>query len=67
MHPQRRRIEVVEGVPEEFGIARLFLVTRGKQLTVASYLGPSEREDFAAQLGNALNEARRGATRTVFN
>lgn len=52
---------------EEFGIARLFLVTRGKELTVASFLGPEEKESFANQLGNALSEARRGPTRTVFN
>jgi uncharacterized membrane protein len=52
---------------EEFGIARLFLVTRGKQLTVASFLGPDEKEGFAKQLTNALNEAKRGPTRTVFN
>ena len=45
---------------EEFGIARLFLVTRGKELTVASYLGPDEKEGFAVQLGNALAEAKRG-------
>jgi uncharacterized membrane protein len=45
---------------EEFGMARLFLVTRGRQLTVASYLGPDERADFAVKLGNALAEAKRG-------
>ena len=52
---------------EEFGIARLFLTMRGKQLTVASDLGPDERADFAVQLGNALSEARRGPVRTVFH
>jgi uncharacterized membrane protein len=52
---------------EEFGIARLFLVTRGKELTVASFLGPEEKESFADQLGQALAEARRGPTQTVFN
>lgn len=52
---------------EDFGIARLFLVTRGKQLTVASFLGPGEKEEFAKQLNNALNEARRGPLRTVLN
>ncbi|MDO9412078.1 MAG: DUF2244 domain-containing protein [Pseudolabrys sp.] len=52
---------------EEFGIERLFLVTRGRELTVASYLGPEEKEGFAKQLSNALNEARRGPTRTVLN
>ena len=45
---------------EEFGIARLFLVTRGKQLTVAGFLGPEEKAGFARQLNEALAEARRG-------
>ena len=52
---------------EDFGIARLFLVTRGKQLTVASFLNPGEKEEFAEQLGNAINAARRGPVRTVLN
>jgi uncharacterized membrane protein len=52
---------------EEFGIARLFLVMRGKQLTVASFLGPEERAGFAKQLTNALNQAKRGPISTVFS
>lgn len=60
-------IKLDKEATEEFGIARLFLVTRGKELTVASFLGPEEKESFANQLGNALSEARRGPTRTVFN
>jgi len=50
---------------EEFGIERLFLVSRGKQLTVANFLGPDEKADFAKALGHALAEARRGVTRTA--
>jgi uncharacterized membrane protein len=50
---------------EEFGIERLYLVSRGKQLTVAGFLGPDQKADFAKALGNALNEAKRGVTRTV--
>ena len=50
---------------EEYGLQRLFLVSRGRRLTVASFLAPSERESFAEALGNALGEARRGPTRTV--
>jgi uncharacterized membrane protein len=50
---------------EDFGIARLFLVTRGKQLTVANFLGPHEREGFALALGNAIAEAKRGPVRTA--
>ena len=50
---------------EDFGIERLFLVSRGKQLAIASFLGPDEKASFAAELGNALSEAKRGVTRTV--
>jgi uncharacterized membrane protein len=52
---------------EDFGIDRLFLVSRGEKLTIASFLGPDEKANFARELGNALVEARRGPTRTVFN
>ena len=50
---------------EEYGIERLFLVSRGKNLTIAGFLGPNEKADFAKALTNALNEAKRGVTRTV--
>jgi uncharacterized membrane protein len=53
-------------VHEEFGIERLFLVSRGKQLAIATFLGPVEKASFAQALGNALSEARRGVTRTTF-
>jgi uncharacterized membrane protein len=51
---------------QEFGIERLFLVTRGRRLPVASFLGPKEKASFAHALAEALGEARRGPTRTVF-
>jgi len=50
---------------EEFGIERLFLVSRGKELAIASFLGPDEKASFAKALGAALGEAKRGVTRTV--
>ena len=50
---------------EDFGIERLYLISRGKQLAIASFLSPDEKASFAAELGNALNEAKRGPTRTV--
>ncbi len=53
-------------VHEEFGIERLFLVTRGKQLAIASFLGPDEKASFAKELGRALGEAKRGVTLTTF-
>ena len=51
----------------EFGIDRLFLLARGKELSIASFLGPDEKASFAKELGAALSEAKRGPTRTVFN
>jgi uncharacterized membrane protein len=54
-------------VHEEYGLERLFLVTRGKQLAIASFLGPDEKASFAQQLGQALGEAKRGVTRTQFD
>ena len=50
---------------EEFGLERLFLVSRGRRLPIASLLGPREKESFAAALGAAIGEAKRGPTRTV--
>jgi uncharacterized membrane protein len=50
----------------EYGLERLFLVSRGRKLPVASFLGPDEKADFAAALAAALGEAKRGLTRTVF-
>lgn len=49
----------------EFGIERLFLVSRGRRLTIAGFLGPKEKESLAQALGQALGEAKRGVTRTV--
>jgi uncharacterized membrane protein len=63
LNPLWVRLEKI--VHEEFGIERLFLVSRGKQLTIASFLGPEEKAGFAKALGDALNEAKRGVTRTV--
>jgi uncharacterized membrane protein len=53
-------------VHEEFGIERLFLVSHGRRLAIAGFLGPKEKENFALALLAALGEARRGPTRTVF-
>jgi uncharacterized membrane protein len=51
----------------EYGIERLFLVSHGRRLAIASFLGPVEKEQFAAGLSAALGEAKRGPTRTVFS
>jgi uncharacterized membrane protein len=51
---------------EEFGIERLFLVSGGRRLSIAGFLGPDEKASFAKALSNALGEAKRGPTQTVF-
>jgi uncharacterized membrane protein len=53
-------------VHEEFGIERLFLVSRGRRLSIAGALSPDEKKDFAAALSAAIGKAKRGPTRTVF-
>ena len=45
---------------EEYGLLRLFLVSRGRRLAVAGFLSPQEKESFAAALGD---RAGRGQAR----
>lgn len=45
---------------EEFGTVRLALVSRGRSVEIAAFLGPDEKADFARALSRALAEARRG-------
>lgn len=61
LNPLWVRLEKI--ADEEFGIERLFLVSRGKQLVIASFLGPDEKATFATALENALDQARRGVHR----
>ncbi|HEX3710402.1 MAG TPA: DUF2244 domain-containing protein [Pseudolabrys sp.] len=63
LNPLWVRLEKV--VQEEFGIERLLLVSRGKRLAIAGFLGPDEKAGFAKELAAALNQAKRGVTRTI--
>ena len=47
---------------EEFGIERLYLVSRGKRVSVGSFLGPEEKASFSKALRAGLAAARRGVT-----
>jgi uncharacterized membrane protein len=51
----------------EFGIQRLFLVSRGRKLAIAGFLGAHEKESFADALAAALGEAKRGPTRSLLH
>jgi uncharacterized membrane protein len=62
LNPLWVRLERI--VHEEFGIERLFLVSHGRRLAIAGFLGPAEKASFARALSSALGEARRGPTRT---
>ena len=55
LNPLWVRLDKVEF--EEFGIDRLFLVSRGKKLTIATFLGPDEKAGFAKELGKALSRS----------
>jgi uncharacterized membrane protein len=45
---------------EEYGIERLYLVSRGRLISVGSFLGPDEKASFAKALLAALQAAKRG-------
>ena len=45
---------------DEFGLLRVDVVSRGRALEVASFLGPDQKADFADRLGRALAEAKAG-------
>ena len=46
----------------EFGIERLYLVSKGRRVAIASFLGPEEKESFSKALVAALQTARRGVS-----
>jgi uncharacterized membrane protein len=48
---------------DEFGVERLALVSHGRSLSIASFLGPDEKDSFAKALTAALNSAKRGIDR----
>jgi len=46
----------------EFGIERLYLVSKGRRVSIGSFLGANEKASFANALMAALQAARRGVT-----
>ena len=46
----------------EFGIERLYLVSKGRHVSVGSFLGPDEKASFAKALTAGLQAAKRGIT-----
>ena len=46
----------------EFGIEKLYLVSKGRRVSIARFLGADEKASFAKALTAALQAARRGPT-----
>jgi uncharacterized membrane protein len=46
----------------EFGIEKLYLVSKGRRVSIGSFLGPDKKASFAKALLAALQAARRGPT-----
>ncbi len=46
----------------EYGIEKLYLVSKGRRVSIASFLGPDEKASFAKALTAALQAAKRGPT-----
>src|SRR5580692_10032182 len=46
----------------EFGIEKLYLVSKGRRVSVANFLGPDEKASFAKALTEGLQAAKRGPT-----
>jgi uncharacterized membrane protein len=46
----------------EFGVERLYLVSKGRRVTIGGFLGADEKASFANALMAALQAARRGVT-----
>jgi uncharacterized membrane protein len=55
-------VQLDQEVDAEFGIERLYLVSKGRRVSIASFLGPDEKASFAKALTAALQAAKRGPT-----
>ncbi len=53
-------VHLDQRVHEEYGIERLYLVSRGRRISIASFLGPDEKLSFVKALSSALQLAKRG-------
>jgi uncharacterized membrane protein len=52
---------------EDFGIDRLFLISRGKKLSIASFLSPDEKADFARSVERGAARADKNGARLARN
>ena len=55
-------VQLDQKVHAEFGIERLYLVSKGRRVSIGSFLGADEKASFAKALMAALHSAKRGIT-----
>ena len=55
-------VQLEQAGDPEFGIERLYLVSRGHRVSIGHFLGPDEKASFAKALLEALQTAKRGIT-----
>lgn len=55
-------VRLDQEVDEDFGLEHLYLISRGRRIQIAGFLGPEEKASFYKALVEALNAARRGPT-----
>jgi uncharacterized membrane protein len=55
-------VQLDQKIHAEFGIERLYLVSRGRRVSIGSFLGAEEKASFAKALLAALQTAKRGIT-----
>jgi uncharacterized membrane protein len=53
-------VQLDQVIHEEFGVEKLYLVSKGRRVALASFLGPDEKASFAKALKAALAAARKG-------
>jgi uncharacterized membrane protein len=53
-------VQLDQKIHAEFGIEELYLVSKGRRVAIASFLGPEEKASFVKALTAALQAARRG-------
>src|SRR6266849_5792216 len=55
-------VQLDQQIHAEFGIEKLYLVSKGHRVSIARFLGADEKASFAKALTAALQAARRGPT-----
>jgi uncharacterized membrane protein len=55
-------VQLDQKIDAEYGIEKLYLLSKGRRVSIGNFLGPDEKASFAKALKAALQAARRGPT-----